>query len=106
VLDLLASKVVVVGPRPGDGQSMKTVNQLLCGVHIVAAAEALALAAGLGLDLPMVLDALSDGAAASFMLANRGPRIAEAIKGGNPDVLSAVAIFDKDMLSAPARAPA
>jgi 3-hydroxyisobutyrate dehydrogenase len=97
VLDAVASKVVVVGPRPGDGQSMKTVNQLLCGVHIAAAAEALSLAAGLGLDLPMVLKALGEGAAASFMLADRGPRIVEAIKGGSPDVRSAVAIFEKDM---------
>jgi 3-hydroxyisobutyrate dehydrogenase len=97
VLDLLASKVVMVGPRPGDGQAMKTVNQLLCGVHIAAAAEALSLAAGLGLDPRAVLDALSEGAAASFMLADRGPRIIEAINGGEPDVLSAVAIFEKDM---------
>ena len=42
VIDLLASTVVVVGPDPGDGQAMKAVNQLLCGVHIAAAAEALA----------------------------------------------------------------
>ena len=40
VLDALASTLVRVGPRPGDGQAMKTVNQLLCGVHIAAAAKA------------------------------------------------------------------
>ena len=97
VLDLLASTVVVVGPNPGDGQAMKTVNQLLCGIHIAAAAEALSLAARLGLDLPKALNALSEGAAASFMLADRGPRIVEAIKGHDPDVLSALAIFEKDM---------
>lgn len=97
VLGLLASKIIVVGPNPGDGQAMKTVNQLLCGVHIAAAAEALSLAARLGLDLPTALDALSDSAAASFMLANRGPRIIEAIKGRDTEVLSALAIFDKDM---------
>lgn len=27
----------VVGPGPGDGQALKTVNQFLCGVHIAAA---------------------------------------------------------------------
>ena len=32
------------GSKPGDGQAMKTVNQLLCGVHIAAAGEAMALA--------------------------------------------------------------
>ncbi len=50
VLDLLASTLTVVGDKPGDGQALKTVNQLLCGVHIAAAAEALALAHAMGLD--------------------------------------------------------
>jgi 3-hydroxyisobutyrate dehydrogenase len=97
VLDLLASTVTVVGPRPGDGQALKTVNQLLCGVHIAAAAEALALAKGLGLDPQVALDALGAGAAASFMLSNRGPRIIRAMRGERPEVLSRTDIFVKDM---------
>jgi 3-hydroxyisobutyrate dehydrogenase len=97
VLDLLASTIAVIGPNPGDGQAMKAVNQLLCGVHIAAAAEALALAKGLGLDPQAALDALGAGAAASFMLANRGPRIVEALAGGTPEVLSRIDIFVKDM---------
>lgn len=97
VLAHLASTIVVVGSRPGDGQAMKTVNQLLCGVHIAAAAEALALAKGLGLDPQAALEALGAGAAASFMLTNRGPRIAEALSGASPEVLSRVDIFVKDM---------
>ncbi len=97
VLDQLASTVVVVGPHPGEGQAMKTVNQLLCGVHIAAAAEALALAKGLGLDPEAALGALGAGAASSFMLANRGPRIVEALSGRSPEVLSRVDIFVKDM---------
>ena len=44
VLEAMASNLVWVGEAPGKGQCMKTVNQLLCGVHIAAAAEALALA--------------------------------------------------------------
>jgi 3-hydroxyisobutyrate dehydrogenase len=97
VLDQLASTVVVVGSQPGDGQAMKTVNQLLCGIHIAAAAEALTLAKGLGLDPEAALQALGAGAASSFMLTNRGPRIAEALSGRAPDVLSRVDIFVKDM---------
>jgi 3-hydroxyisobutyrate dehydrogenase len=97
VLEHLASTVVVVGSNVGDGQAMKTVNQLLCGVHIAAAAEALALAKGLGLDPRAALEALGAGAASSFMLANRGPRIVDALSGGSPDVLSRVDIFVKDM---------
>jgi 3-hydroxyisobutyrate dehydrogenase len=97
VVDLLASTVAVVGLHPGDGQAMKVVNQLLAGVHIAAAAEALTLAKGLGLDPQAALDALGSGAAASFMLADRGPRIIEALAGGTPEVLSRVDIFVKDM---------
>ena len=46
VLEVLAGTLKRMGPRPGDGQAMKTVNQLLCGVHIAAGAEALALGPG------------------------------------------------------------
>jgi 3-hydroxyisobutyrate dehydrogenase len=45
VLELRASTLTVVGDKPGDGQALKTVNRLLCGVHIAPAAEAHALAA-------------------------------------------------------------
>ncbi len=78
-LDLLASTLTVVGDKPGDGQALKTVNQLLCGVHIAAAAEAMALADALGLDQAKTLAALEAGAAGSFMLSNRGPRILERL---------------------------
>jgi 3-hydroxyisobutyrate dehydrogenase len=97
IVERLASTIVVVGPNPGDGQALKTVNQLLCGVHIAAAAEALALAAALGLDVDLALSALNAGAAASFMLDHRGPRIIEALRGDEPEVLSRVDIFVKDM---------
>ncbi|RJT97397.1 NAD(P)-dependent oxidoreductase [Arthrobacter frigidicola] len=96
VLRRLASTLTVVGAHPGDGQAMKTVNQLLCGVHIAAAAEALALADALGLDQKLALAALESGAAASFMLANRGPRMIKGYDGG-VDVLSRLDIFVKDL---------
>lgn len=97
VLERLASTLTVVGDRPGDGQALKTVNQLLCGVHIAAAAEALALADALGLDTERTLDALMAGAAASFMLGNRGPRSLQAYDEGGAEVLSRLDIFVKDM---------
>lgn len=97
VLDRLASTLTVVGDRPGDGQALKTVNQLLCGVHIAAAAEALALADALGLDTERTLEALGAGAAASFMLANRGPRALQAYDADGAEVLSRLDIFVKDM---------
>ncbi|MDQ1135502.1 3-hydroxyisobutyrate dehydrogenase [Microbacterium sp. SORGH_AS 1204] len=97
VLELLASTLTVVGDNPGDGQALKTVNQLLCGVHIAAAGEALALADALGLDPEKTLEALMGGAAASFMLGNRGPRMLQAYDEEGAEVLSALDIFVKDM---------
>lgn len=96
VLDHLASTLTIVGPRPGDGQALKTINQLLAGIHIAAAAEAIALARGLGLDPAVVISALSQGAAGSFMFSDRGPRMLQAYSGG-AEVKSRVDIFVKDM---------
>lgn len=97
VLRRLASTLVVVGDAPGQGQALKTVNQLLCGVHIAAAAEALALAEALGLDRSRSMAALTSGAAASFMLADRGPRMLEALDDETPETRSRVDIFVKDL---------
>lgn len=97
VLDQLASTLSIVGDKPGDGQALKTVNQLLCGVHIAAAAEALALADALGLDRARTLDALTAGAANSFMLGNRGPRALQAYDEDGAEVLSRLDIFVKDL---------
>lgn len=82
-----------VGSRPGQGATVKTVNQLLCGVHIAVAAEAFALAAKVGVDLEMVLKIMSNSAASSWMLKDRGPRMLET----DPEVTSAVDIFVKDL---------
>lgn len=97
VLESMASNLVWVGETPGKGQCMKTVNQLLCGVHIAAAGEALALAGELGLDQDKALEALMSGAAASFMLGDRGPRAIQAYHGETAEVKSRVDIFVKDM---------
>lgn len=97
VLDTMASTLVRVGEAPGAGQAMKTVNQLLCGIHIAAAGEALALARSLGLDLDQTLSALMSGAAESFMLGDRGPRMLHAYDDENVEVRSRLDIFVKDM---------
>jgi len=94
VLKPMASQIAVVGQRPGDGQRVKLVNQLLCGVHIAAAAEALAYAESLGLDARMCWDVVRHGAAASFMLEDRGLRM---VDDSDDAVHSALDIFVKDM---------
>ncbi|BCQ26167.1 NAD-binding protein [Caballeronia sp. NK8] len=92
VLDAMGS-VRVTGPRLGDGQAIKVVNQHLCSVHIVAAAEALNLARSLGLDPAAVLEFIEKGAAGSWMLSDRGPRM---LQGTDVDVTSSINIFVKD----------
>lgn len=92
VLVHLGTKLAVCGPRVGDGQAVKLVNQLLCSVHLAVAGEALALAGSLGLDPAAVLEVVGSGAAASFMLNDRGPRMLQS----DPEVLSAIDIFVKD----------
>ncbi len=82
----------VVGRRVGDGQAVKVVNQHLCSVHLVAAAEATALAERMGLDATEVMGVIAPGAAGSFMLTDRLPRMFEA----EPEVTSTVGIFVKD----------
>ncbi|MBO9568898.1 MAG: NAD(P)-dependent oxidoreductase [Cellulomonas iranensis] len=96
VLDALASSLTVVGGI-GAGQQLKTVNQLLCGIHTAAASEALALAHRLGLDLDACIEVLSQGAAASFMFADRGPRIAAQLRGEEPPLRSRLDVIGKDM---------
>jgi 3-hydroxyisobutyrate dehydrogenase len=93
VLEKMGDRVFHVGTEPGQGTTVKAVNQLLCGVHIAATAEALSLAEQVGVDLAVVLEILSGSAASSWMLRDRGPRMLE----DEPKVTSAVDIFVKDL---------
>jgi 3-hydroxyisobutyrate dehydrogenase len=59
----------------GAGQVAKLVNQILVVVNMLAVGEALLFAEAGGLDLRKTLDAVSQGAAGSWMLSNRGPQV-------------------------------
>ena len=89
----IGQRIFHVGERAGQGATVKTVNQLLCGVHIAVVAEAFALAAKVGVDLQVLLEIMSGSAASSWMLMDRGPRMLQA----EPEVTSAVDIFVKDL---------
>ncbi|KAB2850785.1 MAG: NAD(P)-dependent oxidoreductase [Hyphomicrobiaceae bacterium] len=93
ILAALGSNLYHLGEKPGQGAAMKTVNQLLCGIHIAAAAEGLALAEKEGIDPAQALEILSGAAASSWMLKNRGPRMVR----DDGKVTSAVDIFVKDL---------
>lgn len=92
-LDAMAAKVYRLGDVAGPGSSMKLINQLLCGVHIAAASEAMALAIKLGLDPGTVHDVITNAAGTSWIFENRVPHILE----GDYEARSTINIFVKDM---------
>lgn len=93
VLDAIAGKVYRLGDAAGQGAAFKMVNQLLAGVHIAAAAEAIAFAANEGLDLQQVYDVITASAGNSWMFENRVPHMID----GDYTPRSAVDIFVKDL---------
>lgn len=92
-LDAISSKVFRLGDEAGRGSQVKMINQLLAGVHIAATAEAMALGAGIGVDLETLYDVIRECAGNSWMFENRGAHIVE----GDYTPHSAVDIFVKDL---------
>ncbi|MFD1200262.1 L-threonate dehydrogenase [Brucella gallinifaecis] len=92
-LSAIAGKVYNLGDRAGLGAAYKIVNQLLAGVHIAAACEAMTFAGKLGLDLDKVYEVITASAGNSWMFENRVPHILE----GDYSPRSAVDIFTKDL---------
>lgn len=92
-LDAMASKLYELGEEPGTGSGFKMINQLLAGVHIAAAAEAISFAAKQGLDLARVYEVITAAAGNSWMFENRVPHVLE----GDYRPRSAVDIFTKDL---------
>jgi L-threonate 2-dehydrogenase len=93
IFEAIASKVYRVGDEPGAGSAFKMINQLLAGVHIAAACEAIAFAKKLGLDIAKVYEVITASAGNSWMFENRVPHILE----NDYAPKSAVAIFTKDL---------
>lgn len=92
-LDAMAAKTYELGDAPGHGAAFKMINQLLAGVHIAAACEAMALAAKQGLDLAKVYEVVAASAGNSWMFENRMPHVL----AGDYAPLSSVEIFVKDL---------
>ena len=93
VLDAIASKIWRLGNEAGIGSTVKMVNQLLAGVHIATAAEAMALGIRAGADPQTLYDVISTSAGSSWMFQNRVPHIL----AGDDTPLSSVNIFVKDL---------
>lgn len=92
-LDAMSAKLYELGDQPGQGAAFKMINQLLAGVHIAAASEAIAFAAKQGLDIAKVYEVITASAGNSWMFENRMPHVLE----GDYTPRSAVDIFVKDL---------
>ena len=93
VLDAMGSRVFDCGREAGMGSTAKMINQLLCGVHIAAAAEAMHMAERAGVSTATMHEIISVSAGNSWMWGDRGPRMMQ----DDPPVTSAVDIFVKDL---------
>jgi 3-hydroxyisobutyrate dehydrogenase len=93
VLDDMAGKVYRLGDRAGAGSKVKVINQLLAGVHIAAAAEAMALGLREGVDAAALYEVITHSAGNSWMFENRMAHVL----AGDYTALSAVDIFVKDL---------
>ena len=93
LLHAMAAKVYRLGDRAGNGSKVKIINQLLAGVHIAAAAEAMALGLREGVDGAALYDVITHSAGNSWMFENRMAHVLKA----DYTPLSAVDIFVKDL---------
>ncbi|MBC5785784.1 NAD(P)-dependent oxidoreductase [Ramlibacter sp. USB13] len=92
-LAAMAAKVYRLGDRAGNGSKVKIINQLLAGVHIAAAAEAMALGLREGVDAASLYEVITHSAGNSWMFENRMAHVL----AGDYTPLSAVDIFVKDL---------
>ncbi len=93
VLQAMAAQVYKLGDRAGAGSKVKVINQLLAGVHIAAAAEAMALGLREGVDPAALYEVITHSAGNSWMFENRMAHVL----AGDYTPLSAVDIFVKDL---------
>jgi 3-hydroxyisobutyrate dehydrogenase len=92
-LNAMAAKVYKLGNSAGAGSKVKIINQLLAGVHIAAAAEAMALGLREGVDAAALYEVITNSAGNSWMFENRMAHVL----ANDYTPLSAVDIFVKDL---------
>jgi putative dehydrogenase len=92
-LQAMSEAVYRLGDQPGMGSVIKIVNQLLAGVHIAAAAEAMAFGIRCGLPADAIYEVITHSAGNSWMFENRMAHVLS----GDYTPHSAVDIFVKDL---------
>jgi len=93
LLNAMAAKVYKLGDCAGAGSKVKIINQLLAGVHIAAAAEAMALGLREGVNAEALYEVITNSAGNSWMFENRMAHVL----ANDYTPLSAVDIFVKDL---------
>ncbi|QDL75077.1 NAD(P)-dependent oxidoreductase [Streptomyces malaysiensis subsp. malaysiensis] len=93
VLEAMSGTVYRLGEQAGLGSKVKIVNQLLAGVHIAAAAEAMALGLKAGVPAEALYEVITHSAGNSWMFENRMAHVL----AGDYRPLSTVDIFVKDL---------
>lgn len=84
---------IVIGSRQGQASAVKLLNQALCGIHLAAAAEVVALSQRIGVDPELAYEAIAASSGASHMFVDRAPKMIRRDK----TVSAAVSILDKDL---------
>ena len=92
-LRAMAGTLYKLGDKAGAGSKVKVINQLLAGVHIAAAAEAMALGLREGVDAAALYEVITHSAGNSWMFENRMAHVLAA----DYTPLSSVDIFVKDL---------
>lgn len=95
LLTFLSEKLYIIPGGVGTASNVKMINQLLAGIHIAAAGEAMGLAAKAGLNTRQVHDIILTAAGSSWMFENRVPHMLD----NDLTPYSALDIFVKDMVS-------
>ena len=92
-LEAMSETCYRLGDAAGNGSKVKIINQLLAGVHIAAAAEAMALGINAGVPAADLYEVITHSAGNSWMFENRMAHVL----AGDYTPLSAVDIFVKDL---------
>ena len=71
LINALSNKVFRISEKPGDGARTKLVNNLLAAINLLGAAEALAMARKMGLDLAKTLDVIEQSSGQSWIGSDR-----------------------------------
>jgi L-threonate 2-dehydrogenase len=92
LLEALSRKLFRISRRPGDAARTKLVNNLLAGINLAGAAEAMAMAQRMGLDLARTLEVIEQSSGQSWIGSDRMRR---AI-AGDYEPRAHVSLLEKD----------